>query len=144
MSKFYFKPLTEKRGNDVKAIGSIYSNGQFVINHYAGLQLGFQVDKPTAVYLYEDIERRALGFKIVNSFSELNKPKHLRIVKATPMPNSEKFQFKMSIVNFLGRLDKVVLPYKSLEITQYKDTAMDTLYYIEVPKGESKKSVEEE
>jgi len=93
------------------------------------INLGFNLNGITPIYLYEDLPNRVIGFRIDN---KILKEKNLRLIKPFHTKKGGVYA-TFSIRFFLKQLNGVEYPLSKLSIKKYSDRLTDELYYIKIP-----------
>lgn len=135
--KFNFVPLRANkkiREDKFFPFVKIAKNGNLYIGGKTLEALGITHD--CSVRLYEDIAKRALGFKVVKEVGK--KEDGYRFVTLKKYAGAIRAQ--ISIRSFLNKLLKVALPSKRLPIDKYSDTdtymQIGEVFYIKIPYGD--------
>ena len=139
MPKFYFAPLLRKRKIQQEAFAAISKQGVMSLGKKALLTLGLDLKTPIYCHLYEDTQRRALGFKFETIQGQLKKG--TRVIKPHCYKNTH--QLTISIKPFTDTIQDIILPVSGLSIKKYSDSNMGELYYIRIPRGKEKLKEEE-
>jgi hypothetical protein len=135
-AQFHFSPYRKDAqpiGSDINPWVGISKAGQMVFG--SKVLKHYNLANTFAIRLYEDEEKRTIGFTFQKTGSEVDKNTYIIKVKQRGREKYRSDYATVGIKGFLNRIGKVVPPIKRLEIQKYQDSFYGfPIFYITIPK----------
>jgi hypothetical protein len=130
---------TVRKQSDEKPFVTIQKPGNIIFPKSTLRHFGLIGKKGFFIRMYEDIDKRAFGFVIIDRTDGLEKKKNIRFIKIRKVEKKYSYETaSTSIASYLSRLGDVKIPSRRLFIEKHSDLLFseDILYFV-IPKDKT-------